>query len=251
VGDFSDTEVYGQPDESGRPANIPEKFYTAADGDTPASIDVGSLLTSHNYFESKIGQAGEMIGSPEDTYSVPTIADYEFQENDPMVKWFSDFAKENNLSQTAFENITKGFIETQGVVIKTAHDAEMEKLGPDGTARITAMNQRRDNWLKDLPKDRQEAYKAGYEDATTSAASFEFMEFLTTLMQPSNLPSNLEFDKPTDNLADLAKQQMEVYPEGHQHAGKRRYEMEPDFRKEILTKRKAILGDAEDNTVVG
>jgi hypothetical protein len=251
VSDFSDTEVYGEPGEDGRPVNIPEKFYTPADGDTEAAIDVGSLLTSHNYFESKIGSAGEMFGSPEDSYAVPEVQGYEFQEGDPLVNWFSGYAKENNLSQKLFEGVTTGFIETQMAIQASAMKAEKEKLGADGEKRIKAYDQLVQNWTKDLPKEQRENLLAGYRDATVSAATIEFLEFLQTLMQPAHLPSGEELDTDLDTLEKLRALQTEAYPEGHQHAGKRRYEMDKAFREDIQRRRKAILGEKTDDQVVG
>lgn len=252
--DFSDVETFGEPDESGRPANIPEKFWRAGEGEeTSPSVDLGSLVKEYNYRSKQLGAADGLIGAPEayekPDYKLPEGVEYELKDDDPLLTSFSQFAKERNLSQKAYGDIVSFYVEQQAqqqAADKAFIEQEIEKLGPNGKGKemIQQMNQQVENWTKDLPEAEREEVRQGYKDALATAASYKFLSFMQKQMQPSKLPDSSSQNDSQLTRAKVQEMQAATFDDGP-NKGRRRYDIDPEYRKAVREAWKSVVGEGE------
>jgi len=126
-------EMQSSDDDDGpleRPEYYPAKFW---DEDGP---DVEKLAKSYAELEKKFKSGKHK--APEQ-YDVSSLADQGLDSDDPTVAVYQDWAKENGISQDAFEDLA-------GRVLSMAKDeqesvqydqrAEMEKLGSNASEKI-------------------------------------------------------------------------------------------------------------------
>lgn len=82
------------------------------------------------------------LALPKD-FTPPQGVEFKLDENDPLFAQARTWAQKNGLTQEAFEQgigmIAARDVATQQM-LKTARDAEIGKLGANGTARVTAVN---------------------------------------------------------------------------------------------------------------
>jgi hypothetical protein len=82
------------------------------------------------------------LALPKD-FKPPEGVEFKLDETDPLFAQARTWAKENGLSQDAFEK-GMGLIAARDVatqqMLANARNAEIGKLGPNGTARVTAVN---------------------------------------------------------------------------------------------------------------
>lgn len=248
--DFSDTEVWGEAGEDGRPANIPEKFWSK-EGDN-ATVDWAGLTKEYNYRTSQIGAADGMFGAPE-AYTMPQVevpegVDYTLSEDDPLLQSFQTLAKESNLSDKAYGQFTQWFINekiAEQQASLEAVNAELDTLGPNGKGKemVAAFMQQATNMVADLPEDQRNELIQGAKDAVNSAASYKFLDFLQKQMQPSRLPGNDDLGAPGKTMEEINAMQLETYTEGPL-AGRRKYEVDPQFRAKVNALRSQVAGSS-------
>lgn len=257
--DFSNVEVYGEAGEDGRPANIPEKFWTPGEGDNPASVKWGDMLTEYNYRGKQIGAADGMFGSPESytkpEFELPEGSDYTLADDDPMLAAFGEFAKERNLSDKAYGDIVNFYIAQKAqeqIADKEFINAEMDRLGPNGKGMemVKQFQQQVENWTKDMPEAERDAIRKGSEDAMYTAESFQFLKFLADRSRPAQLPDGDTAANSGISADDVRRMQTEVVADGP-NKGKRRYEVDAAFRKEVQTKWMEVAGSGQKLEEVG
>ena len=113
-----------------RPDYYPEKFW---DEDGP---DVEKLAKSYAELEKKF-KAGKHK-APEE-YDVSSLADQGLDSDDPTVAVYQDWAKENGISQDAFEDLAGRVLsmsKDEQESIEYDQRAEMEKLGSNASEKI-------------------------------------------------------------------------------------------------------------------
>jgi hypothetical protein len=121
-----------------RPDYIPEKFWSDTDGP-----DIENLAKSYKELESKF-RAGKHKAP--DEYD---LTDLKLKPDDPVVASYTEWAKENGVSQEAFETLANKIIEISGGVAEQQEfdqKAELEKLGPNATDIIKSNK----NWQQGL-----------------------------------------------------------------------------------------------------
>jgi hypothetical protein len=121
-----------------RPDYIPEKFWSDADGP-----DIENLAKSYKELESKF-RAGKHKAP--DEYD---LTELKLKPDDPVVASYQEWAKENGVSQDAFESLANKIIEISGGVAEQEEydqKAELEKLGPNATDIIKSNK----NWQHGL-----------------------------------------------------------------------------------------------------
>lgn len=258
--DFSDTETWGEPDESGRPANIPEKYYKAGEDDQPASVDWAGLTKEYNYRAQQIGAADGMFGAPEaythPAVEVPEGVEYELTDDDPLLGQFQNFAKEHNFSDKAYQEVVNFYVQQEiakGQAQNEQTKAELDALGPNGKGRemVDAFVQQAKNWMAPLPEEQKKELEQGLRDAVPSAAAYKFLKFMEGKMQPSQLPNNADIGESSVTLDKVNAMQLELYPADHVMAGKRKYEHDPAFRDKVNKMREQIVGTGEYQRMVG
>jgi hypothetical protein len=112
---------------------LPEKYWK--DG-TP---DIGSALKARAELEKRFSKGEHKV--PE-SYDTSFLTDYGVPDDDPLVGSFSGWAKENGVSQDAFQKLAQTYIDNQLEVQKSMRidlDAERQKLGPNADKIIGEM----------------------------------------------------------------------------------------------------------------
>lgn len=126
-------EMQASEDDDGpleRPDYYPAKFW---DEDGP---DVEKLAKSYAELEKKFKSGKHK--APEQ-YDISSLADQGLDSDDPTVAVYQDWAKENGISQDAFEDLASRVLsmskdEQEG--IEYDQRAEMEKLGSNASEKI-------------------------------------------------------------------------------------------------------------------
>ncbi len=195
-GDDDDDGGGGQHREEGdRPDWLAEKFWNP-DTKAPRTEILGK---AYNELEGKMrGKEDEMresiraemrAAAPENyevnlskDLKIPDNVELDFTSEDPMVKWFFGFAKENGMSQ---ETVDKAINEYVGIEIANMPDVakEIEKLGDYGQDRMLRVH----NWLESSLSDEQ------FKQMNPLLSSATQVEALETLMKKSG-PGDFEGD---------------------------------------------------------
>jgi hypothetical protein len=124
-----------------RPDWYPEKFWSEEEGP-----DLENLVKSYNELQKKFSQGKHK--SPE-SYDEAVFRDAGIAEDDALLSSYRDWAKQNGISQAAFEDLAGKFIEmagTEAQQAKVSYEAEFKKLGPNADATIKSMT----DWAQGL-----------------------------------------------------------------------------------------------------
>jgi hypothetical protein len=116
-----------------RPDWYPEKFW----GDD--GPDIENLAKSYYELQKKFSQGKHK--APDD-YDVSMFAEHNIPDDDTLFNEYKSWAKENGISQNAFETLASKFIEMSGSNVQQAeasYKEEYEKLGPNADLTIKSM----------------------------------------------------------------------------------------------------------------
>lgn len=136
-------EADGEIDWGERPDYIPEQFWSDTDGP-----DLEGMAKAYQEMRTKMSQ-GKHKAPKDGKYDIASIKDHGVADDDPLLNDFSNFAKENGLSQDQFDQITAMYMQHVGEMtnqIETNREAELAKLGRNGDKVVTSLNQ----WLTKL-----------------------------------------------------------------------------------------------------
>ena len=131
----ADAETTEEVEPVERPEWFPEKFWSE---DGP---DVESLTKSYRDLEKKLSQGKHKAP---DAYDEAVFQQAEIPADDPLYNSYKDWAKENNISQDAFDQLAAKFIEIAGgeqEQARLSYDEEYKALGPNADAVIKSMSQ--------------------------------------------------------------------------------------------------------------
>jgi len=131
----------GEETEFERPEWYPEKFWNEDDGP-----DLENLAKSYNELQKKFSQGKHK--APE-TYDESIFKDAEIPEDDELFSTYKSWAKENGISQNAFDELATKFIQLAGNEAEAAqvsYDEEFAKLGKSADATIKSMT----DWAQGL-----------------------------------------------------------------------------------------------------
>ena len=115
--------------EEGKPEWLPEKFNTGED-----------LAKAYSELQKKFSQGKHK--APEE-YDESVFAEAGIPEDDELYTTYKDWAKENGISQSAFEELAEKFISMAGnesAAAETSYKEEYEKLGNNADAIIKSMS---------------------------------------------------------------------------------------------------------------
>ena len=176
-----------------RPDYYPEKFW---DEDGP---DVEKLAKSYAELEKKF-KAGKHK-APEE-YDVSALADQGLDSDDPTVAVYQDWAKENGISQGAFEDLAGRVLalsKDEQESIQYDQRAEMEKLGANASEKI----QMTERVLMKAPLNNSEREAIAYSlnNADAINAFLKYHQAITN----ENIPI-----KPTIQQETMSRQDLEV-----------------------------------------
>ena len=176
-----------------RPDYYPEKFW---DEDGP---DVEKLAKSYAELEKKF-KAGKHK-APEE-YDVSALADQGLDSDDPTVAVYQDWAKENGISQGAFEDLAGRVLalsKDEQESVQYDQRAEMEKLGANASEKI----QMTERVLMKAPLNNSEREAIAYSlnNADAINAFLKYHQAITN----ENIPI-----KPTIQQETMSRQDLEV-----------------------------------------
>jgi hypothetical protein len=132
--------VEADADKTPRPENIPSNFWDEKKG----QVDVDGLAKSYVELRAKM-DSGKHKAPKDGKYDLSSFENLD--NDDEMVGDFIEIAKDEGLSQSVVERLTKFYLESQGQLeadYKFRRDEEMGKLGRNAEKVIEATN----NWLK-------------------------------------------------------------------------------------------------------
>lgn len=122
-------------DEYEKPEYFPDKFWDEKDGP-----DIEALVKSYNELQKKFSQGGHK--APKD-YDTNFLQDQQIDaKEDPLVKEYTDWAKKYGITQEAYEDLAKTFIDNNmAVAERTQADLTEQKkmLGNKADERINSI----------------------------------------------------------------------------------------------------------------
>lgn len=124
-----------------RPEWYPEKFWNEDEGP-----DLENLVKSYSELQKKFSQGKHK--APE-KYDESVFSEANVPEDDELYVTYKDWAKENGISQEAFDQLAQKFIESAGNEAQQAqlsYQDEYKKLGPNADAAIKSMT----DWAQGL-----------------------------------------------------------------------------------------------------
>lgn len=143
VQDDQVAEGDGEIDWGERPDYIPEQFWDENDGP-----DLEGMAKAYQEMRTKMSQ-GKHKAPKDGKYDIAQLKDHGVMDDDPLLGEFSNFAKDNGLSQDQFDQITSMYMQHMNEMmgdIDTNRESEMAKLGPKGDKVVSSLNQ----WLTKL-----------------------------------------------------------------------------------------------------
>jgi len=181
--------------DEGRPEYVQEKFWD----NNANKVNLENLASSYNSLETKLGSrtedltkqirediANEKLSSVPESYklNVPEIENtsLSIDEEMPIVKWWSETAKNAGLSQEQYDSGVKAFVDN-AVANLPDSNMEIQKLGDSGKARIEAT----ELWSKKNLSP--ESYSAMSNLAST-AEGVKALEEIMTLNKDTAMPSS-------------------------------------------------------------
>jgi hypothetical protein len=122
-------------DEYEKPEYFPDKFWDEKDGP-----DIEALVKSYNELQKKFSQGGHK--APKD-YDTNFLQDQQIDaKEDPLVKEYTDWAKKYGITQEAYEDLAKTFIDNNmALAERTQADLTEQKkmLGNKADERINSI----------------------------------------------------------------------------------------------------------------
>jgi len=131
----------GEEVEFEKPDWYPEKFWDDDEGP-----DLENLVKSYNELQKKFSQGKHK--APEE-YDTKMFAEANVSDDDELFTAYRDWAKENGISQQAFEDLAGKFISMAGQqeeMAEVSYKEEYKKLGPNADATIKSMT----DWAQSL-----------------------------------------------------------------------------------------------------
>lgn len=187
-------EMQSSDDDDGpleRPEYYPAKFW---DEDGP---DVEKLAKSYAELEKKFKSGKHK--APEQ-YDISSLADQGLDSDDPTVAIYQDWAKENGISQAAFEDLAGRVLsmsKDEQESVEYDQRAEMEKLGSNASEKI----QMTERILMKAPLNNSEREAIAYSlnNADSINAFLKYHQALTN----ENIPIKPVVEQPEFTKEDL------------------------------------------------
>ena len=190
-----DRKPLGGSDPEGRPDWLPEKFWDPDMKAPRSQVMAKSFTELEGKFRQKTDAIkaeihAEMRALAPEKYEInlspdlklPDNVELNFGEDDPLISWFSSFAREQGMSQETFDKALNQYV---GIEVSNMPDMnkEIEKLGDHGKDRLLRVH----SWLESkLSED-----ELGSLQPLLSSASQ--VEALEKLMKSSG-PADFEGD---------------------------------------------------------
>lgn len=131
----------GEEVEFAKPDWYPDKFWNEEEGP-----DLENLVKSYNELQKKFSQGKHK--APEQ-YDDSLFKDANIPDDDPLLATYRDWAKDNGISQSAFDELANSFIamaQQENEQAEISYQDELAKLGPNADATIKSMT----DWAQGL-----------------------------------------------------------------------------------------------------
>ena len=193
----SEEEVQAEETKKERPQNISEAHWDKDKGE----VKVDELAKSYEELRNKMA-AGKHKPPKDGVYKTDFVEGLE--EDDTMMNEFQTLAKDNNMSQELFEQLTNFYLESQGAVqqeVKYKQEEEMAKLGNNAPAIIKSTN----DWLTKfvstgvLAQNEIEAIA----DASTNAAFISGLNKIRRSYGEKTIPTASTHELATTTKSDI------------------------------------------------
>ncbi len=193
----ADAEADGDKDKDGdddepptlvfkdRPDWLAENFWDKETGE----VKVEELAKSQKDLRGKISKGGDKIPAKAEDYKLDIGEDLKEIEgralmdgtDDPLLKWFRDAAKENDLNEEIATNLYAGFLRVAGDLLPEPIDPQqvVKNLGPNGLGVLKHTNDFADNLRKIgvLSDGEHNAMMSWFQDETDIKAFQKMREF--------------------------------------------------------------------------
>ncbi len=201
-----------KPGEGERPEWLKEKYKSAVD-----------QAKAYNELDKKLGK---FKGAPDEyDLTIPDMPDFKFEQGDPILQEFLDFAKESNASQEFVSKTLAQYIKGQQFYAPNP-DEEMAKLGVNAKVEINQLSE----WASQrLTKEEHQVFKS----MVTTADAFRVLQKLK-----GNITSSPEVAVKNDysNAPKITEREV------HESIADPRFNSDPNFRKEVEAKAAKLWG---------
>lgn len=180
---------------------------------------------------------GAFVGAPKDgKYEVPALPEGvsgSFDAEHPMVKTFTSWATENQLSQKAYGELLGMVASYEAAQMPTSAEVQAE-VGPDASKRISEVAL----WAKaNLTGDEYSLFRTAMGDRNAATVFKAFEAVLAKVRQPAvPKPGQGDGSVPPSELDAINELQAKVGPDG-----KRLYETDPKHREMVERRRMAYF----------
>ncbi len=237
------------------PTLVPEtKWYlsegVAGQGDAPAWFKADkykSVFDQAQAYPELEKRFGAFTGSPKDgvyQINVPTDVPVEFDTSHNLFQELNKWASESQLSQVAYDGIISMFSRYEASVSPDMGEIKKE-LGDNADARLSSVAQ----WAKsNLPDELYTAFKNA-QTQSNAADTFKVFEAIIGKTRQVAMPKPGEdvIGAVPTGLEEINALQMAVYPDGD-NKGRRKYEIDSEYRKMVETKRFALFAAQQPQT---
>jgi hypothetical protein len=195
-----------------RPEWLKDKYKSAAD-----------QAKAYNELDKKLGK---FKGAPDEyDLSLPDLPDFQFEEGDPVLGEFLDFAKESNASQEFVTKALEHYVKAQQFYAPDPQE-ELQKLGANAQVEISQLTE----WAgQRLNKEEFDVFK----NMITTADSFRVIQ---KLRRVSTSSPEIAVNKNVRSEPQVSEREvMELI-------GDERFNTDPLFRKEVEQKAAKLWG---------
>tara|TARA_R100000458_G_scaffold56669_1_gene61837 strand:+ start:6185 stop:6976 length:792 start_codon:yes stop_codon:yes gene_type:complete len=206
-----------------KPDWMPQKFWDAKEGP-----DVESLSKSYTDLEKKFSQGKHKV--PE-KYDTAVLDDAGYSKDDPVVKAYTEWAKDAKISQEHFESLSKKITEISGQAQdeEISIQEEKQKLGSNADEIINSNA----NWGRSLVRDGVFS-ENDYEQLTVLGGTAEGQMTIRKLRTLAG-----EKDIPIESQPIIGEETPEDL---HAMVGTEKYKSDPIYRREVEKKFEKMFG---------
>jgi hypothetical protein len=218
-GDSLIDAVEAEPVEVDGAQSVPEWFlnkFKSVEDQAKAYTDLEKT------FHEKLGA---FTGAPEEDYQVPQVEglDPGVMEDNPMIAWFKESAREADMSQEAFDRFLTGYLATEQEMISTHRQRELAALGDKAKSRLTDLA----DWGQgNLSADQWEIFKG----VASTAVGVELLESMIGRTREAKLARDPQSTQSSGHTTAEELRQMRY---AKTETGHLRMSVDPEYKKQV------------------
>jgi len=182
-------------------------------------------------------RAGAFSGAPDEDYVVPQVEglDEGVMDNNPMVMWFKQVARDTNLNQETFDRIISGYLATEQEMITYSRENEMVALGDNAKNRLTNLG----DWGQaNLSAEQWEIFKS----VASTAVGVDLLESMIGKTREAKLARDP--DAQAAGAANTAEELRQMRYAKNEN-GQLRMAVEPGYKKQVDAAYAELYGGAD------